>query len=192
MLHHLGVYMGSDFHRAVRYCPKGTYEDTGLWRICTTAYRPPFTDRRVPRLVLVGWLKPWVAIHQQKAQEQGKPAGFKHPLLCAMVGELVMLMPSLRIISVVRPLDESSRSLESTSWWNATPLQYEVMQKFLWRQREVGLKDIDHLSLHYHDLLQEPAAQIDRIISYVGIDPDSHQRASALSFVDPGLTQFSS
>ncbi len=191
MLHCLGVHMGGVMHEtSVDECPTGTFEALSLCKVCWKAYLQPSTERRMSDRVLVGRLSRWIRRHRREAARQGKVAGVKHPLLCAMVPELLATFPNLKIISIDRSVEESVRSLVAMGWWEATADECDRLQRYLWDQKQTGLAGTDHLVMDYKALLAEPKDHIDRIVAYLGIEPSAEQLAATLEFVDPQLKRF--
>ncbi len=87
--------------------------------------------------------------------------------------------PGTRWIWAGRPLEQSIASLASLNWWpEADRIQTTLMQA-----NQAFLKDRDHLRIDYADSLEHPAAQIERIIDYLGIQPSESQIRDAIKLV---------
>ncbi|MCK6499894.1 MAG: sulfotransferase, partial [Nitrospira sp.] len=127
-----------------------------------------------------------------------------------LVDMLLELEPESRFIQIDRPLDESIRSLTDRSakargWLRATPEQCERLQRALHAAKRAGLAKIESLAaaahssgapaaalltIHYHDLLANPAPHVDGIIAFLGLAIRPEQRQAAIGLVEPQRKRF--
>jgi len=132
-------------------------------------------------------------------------AGGKYPHLCFLVDVLLELEPESRFIHIDRPLDESIRSLTDRSakargWLRAMPDQCDRLQRATDAAKRAGLAKIESLTaapnssgtpcpalltIHYHDLLADPAAHVDRIIAFLNLAVRPEQRQAAIALIEP-------
>lgn len=209
ILHRLGVHMGN---RLIGYENRGTggFEAHGLAKICEQAYPFPSPEPAVDREVTKRELRAWLDHRMGEAAHRGTIAGGKYPHLCFLVDMLLELEPESRFIHIDRPLDESIRSLTDRSakargWLRATPEQCERLQRALDAAKRAALARIKSvaaaahssgvpgpalLTIHYHDLLTEPASQIDRIIAFLALAVRPEQRQAAIELVAPEMKHF--
>ena len=93
----MGVHMGETFHKVdVSVCPTGSYEAKELAEFCWRAYTEPSTMINIPRHHLIAILNHWSAQHRSLAALSKQLAGAKHPLLCAMIPELLMATSGIK------------------------------------------------------------------------------------------------
>ena len=193
VLYHLGLHMGLKFHGAKMAPPLGYLEAMGLCKICWEIYKEPHPVRRKPDDWIAQRLGGWFQWHDGVAAESGKLAGAKHPLLCAMLPELRQAVPNLKVVNVIRPIEESIRSIQAQEWWKiwkCEPDECEAFQRYLWQQREAHIGGVDHIPVPYRDLLEDPAGHIARIAEYVGCRPTDQQFKAAVEQVKPRLKHF--
>lgn len=196
VLFRLGLHLGDKFRyiEAVHGAwPHGDFEDLELFRLCMKAYKEPYPDRLVPDDQVVAMLSGYFAGLQAAAAAKGTMAATKHPLLCAMLPEIKQVVPNLKVVSVMRPIEESIRSMLAREWWkhwHCTPDDCEAFQRHLWQQREANIGDTDHLEVPYADLLADPKGHIDRIADFLGHAPTEQQRRAADRQVYPHLKHF--
>jgi hypothetical protein len=67
VLHHLGVYMGSEFSVAAREMNE-SFEDLGLHQLCSRAFSEPGDQLQMDRHSLEAKLRSWADHHRQTAR----------------------------------------------------------------------------------------------------------------------------
>lgn len=209
ILHRLGVHLGN---RLGGYENRGTggFEARGLATICEQAYPFPSVEPKADRAVTKRLLRQWLRARMREAGHRGTIAGGKYPHLCFLIDMLLDLAPDSRFINIDRPIDESIRSLTDRSakakgWLRASPERCEALQRALDAAKRAGLERIaalaetaraagkpgpSVLTIHYHDLLANPAPEIDRIIEYLGLAVRPEQRQAAIALVEPVRKHF--
>jgi len=177
LLHHLGIAMGEHFSPPTHINPTGFFEALRLREICLATINSP---ERVQRL------RQW-AMH--RAQRGSALIGGKHPALCGFVPEMVAAWPQLKVIAVERPVAEIVASMERATWYgmNRREMESHVRKLIFSRDLDLDLWGPARLSLHYGDVLADPAAAIRRIVAFTGAAPSQAQIESAVKFVDPAL-----
>jgi hypothetical protein len=188
MLHKLGVSMGD---KLVGYesVHGGGGEAAGLANICEWAAKFPSPEITAPRGELRDKLSAWI-----RRRLRGRSiAGGKYPHLCAMGDELMSICGDrLRVIVCDRSLEDSidslkRRSAKSRGWLAVTDEQSEVVQKWLWGERERFLAAIpDPTTIHrisYERLTECPEEVIDGVVAFLGIEPAPEQRAAAAAHI---------
>lgn len=105
---------------------------------------------------------------------EGKPIGVKYPHLAAMLLELQAAWPSLRVIHITRPLQQSieslitrSTSLNTEEWIKADESECKKLQEFLFDEKEKWLSHHDHLTVTADDLLYNTRRTIQVISKYL-------------------------
>jgi hypothetical protein len=189
LLHKLGVHMGNVLGG---YESTGGGEAVGLAQLCERAARFPSTQIKFSKNKLRRQLSGWVRDRQREAMQRGTIAGGKYPHLCVMGEHLQAICgQALRVIHINRSLEESIESLKRRSrmakgWLHVTDDQAEAVQRWLWEAKEAFLRNVDHLTVEYNDLLRDPLQQIERVIEYLEISPTEEQIATAIAHVDAG------
>jgi hypothetical protein len=95
---------------------------------------------------------------------------------------------ALRVIHINRPLDESiaslkKRSAKSNDWLRINDERAEAVQRWLWDRKTEFIGEVEHLTVEFDDLLSDPAAQVERVIEFLGLEPTDEQRAAAIAHV---------
>jgi hypothetical protein len=189
VLHNLGVHMGD---KLTGYEPTGGFEAVELMVLCESAYPFPSTEPAMPQGEIVAQLRRYVAHVRATAARQGKHmAGGKYPHLCAMGMALREVCGDrLRVIHSERPLDESIESLKdrsrsATGWMAADEQQVERVQRWLWEAKHELLRQVPHLDVAFADLLAAPLPEIERIVSWLDLEPSEEAVARAVAHVRP-------
>lgn len=191
VLHKLGVHMGDRLSGHER---TGGFEDRRLARICEAAYPFPSMRLKIEPEELEGRLRKLVQYLQKAARKGGKPVGgAKYPHLCRMGLVLKRICgPELRVIHASRPLKESVASLQSRSrissgWLGISDAECDAVQRWLWDGKRQFLDQVEHFSVEYSGLLEDPASWVDRLIHYLKLSPTAEERLTAIAHVQPGL-----
>lgn len=114
--------------------------------------------------------------------------GLKHPLLCMLGSELHSLLGDSTIyISVNRPLSEIITSIDRCNWsWIHRCNTAAVIQNLL-DTRDRFLRGKQHMSVNFHDLLDNTSQTIDKLTEFVGVDAERSWRSLACKFVRNSL-----
>lgn len=73
-------------------------------------------------------------------------------------------------------------------WLRATPEQCEKLQRALDAAKRDSLAQVSPdrvLTIRYHELLAEPATQVERIIQFLTLQVRTEQRQAAIALVEP-------
>lgn len=194
LLYHLGVHLGNELGG---YEATGGGEAVGLASICETAMKFPSMELAIERQDLVKRLRTWTNQRRTEAKALSTVAGGKYPHLSAMGPELLDAVgEGLCLICVDRPLEKSIDSLirrsakNPAAWHSATPDKCKKLQTFLHQKREefiLANEDLPVLRIDYEQLLKDPAGEIDRLVTFLGIEPTSEQYLAAINHVKPEL-----
>src|SRR5664279_3329426 len=177
VLHHLGVEMGAPYFRQ-------HFESARLARRLRRWWHEPYMREMYPRAERVRKLGDWIQFLEMGSASH---VGAKHPLLSLCGDELVEAWgPDVRFIWTHRPLDESIASIQRKAWWPAGV--GEDAQRRLWDEVHRFFSDRDHLRVEFADLLVNPQREVDRIIDYLQLRPDSAKPEAALAWIEPGKT----
>jgi hypothetical protein len=192
VLHKLGVHMGD---RLTGYEKTGGFEAVGLARLCEWAYPFPSTELHAAPEELRRALRRHIRWVQGSARSLRKIAGGKYPQLCAMGSELKEICgDALRVVHIQRPKEESIRSLQTRSRRASGRLhvddrQAELVQEWLWQQKQAFLETTEHLTIHFRDLCADPLREIHRLTGYLKLQPSAEQIRTAAEHVNRELPQ---
>ncbi|MGH7263947.1 MAG: hypothetical protein ACREMB_03705 [Candidatus Rokuibacteriota bacterium] len=189
VLHHLGVHMGRRFFAIGEREERRTFEEVSLGEICRDAFSEPDGERRMSSPALVARLEQWGDAQRCQAAAQRTIGGGKHPLLCLMVPEVLAAWRPARILRVVRPLDRVVGSLRRRGWWGDFDLRDCVGR--LIAARDAALQGVDHLTVDYDRLVDDPLGVIDDIVGYLELAPAGPYRLAAVEFINPRLRRVS-
>ena len=145
-------------------------------------------------------LKSWIVGRKAEAHRDKTVAGAKYPHLCRFAEHLYAgLGDSLRIISVERDINASITSLQSRSekhrgqWFAADDAACERLQRSLLEHRERFIKanpKVPVLRIDFAELTKNTAAEIAKLVDFLGIDPTEEELESAIAHVNPELRKF--
>lgn len=189
MLHHLGASMGKKFFQGREVdSPKGCFEALPLYQLCMRAYGEPNFKRLNTVKDQVRELREW----QDGRWQHGPIVGAKHPKFCFMVPAMVKAWPTVKLVVVNRPIEESVKSLVKAGWWHAgNPKKGEEWAESLFRRMyETRDKDLENvpadriMRLEFHDVIKDPEVTAKRLAEFAGLSPTPEQFARAISHVD--------
>ena len=183
ILHHLGIYMGKVF---VGCEPDGGYEARQFARACESLMPFPKCPARHPPAKIFEMLAHSVRNFQRDARQEGTIAGSKYPHFCALGSYFHHLLgPNLKVVHIDRPLEESIASLKRRSGKRHSPQKLEQLQCYLWDMKQAFLQEegLQRVDVNYHDLLQNPAVEVARVASFLGVAASP----KAISYVNPAL-----
>lgn len=186
----LGAYIGEVTTTGGKHNPLGTYEAPELARLCRQMYAEPWLNELLDRPQRVTLLSSWLSTAMTEAPST-KLIGGKHPILCMLVDEVLEAWGDrTRFIFVRRPIEEALQSLKKTSWpdWRDSPGAHEHATNLLAQARDRGVDRLGErcLVVEYHELLKNPAAEVERIARYLGT-LDHSVLANAIGRVRPEL-----
>lgn len=118
VLHHLGVFMGTDFDLVIRE-PHDTWEDYQLALLCRkafAAYQGPGNRLRMDPDSWRAKLRGWADTHRRAALRAEQRPGAKHPLLCLAVDAVRDAWGPVVPVVVDRPQDKVVASLNRLGW----------------------------------------------------------------------------
>ncbi|WP_430454890.1 glycosyltransferase family 25 protein [Rhodopirellula europaea] len=194
ILHHLGIHIGNQLGG---FEATGGGEAIGLMELCETAMKFPATEPTVSDIELTHRLKKFIVGKKSEAVRDETVAGGKYPHLCRFAKHVYAAIgDSMRIIAVDRPIEASIRSLQSRSrksrghWYAATSNECERLQRSLLKHREEFIATHPNVPVHRIDfasLTSDPKPEIDRLVTFLGIDPDQDEIEAAIAHVNPNL-----
>lgn len=189
MLHHLGVSMGEKFLPASKSeSPKGCFEALALYQACMRLYGEPNFKQLVGLKKQVEELQQW----QDGRWNHGTLIGAKHPKFCFLIPAMLKAWPTVKMVVVTRPIEESVRSLAKAKWWHAGDPVHgadwarSLLQRmYATRDRDLQEVPADRiLRLDFPDLLTDKAATARRLAEFAGVTPSAEQLVAAVNHAD--------
>jgi hypothetical protein len=100
----------------------------------------------------------WLREHERDAKGRGfRATGLKYPHLCSFGSMLPKLLGrEIRLVNVVRPLEDSVKSLIDREGGKHEE-RYRLLQEMLWERKRELLDSHEHVDVEYYALLERPA-----------------------------------
>ena len=181
VLHHLGVFMGTDFDWTYRE-PHDTWEESYLSRLCRRAFSEPGGRLQMDTNSLRSQLRDWADGHRSAARSAGSPPGVKHPLLCVAVDLLRDSWGPIVPVAVDRPVEKVVASLNRLGWW-ADEQEREESTTHLIRSRDNAIRDTASVRVDFEALRDNPEVVIRRLADDLGLQITDAQLKAAVSSV---------
>lgn len=178
VLHHLGVDMGGPFWQPLTPGAPLYYESGSLSGQLRLWWEEPALREKTPKAERIPLLARWVKDREQA----GAPhVGAKHPLLSLCGDDLLEAWGgATHFLWAHRPLEESIRSLTALGWW---PGSEETVQRRLYDAASRFLQQRPHLRVEMADLTSQPSREVERILQYLQVAPNSEQIRAAVSSI---------
>lgn len=188
--HALGAHVGRTAKSGNKHNPTTSFEAPLLGRRCRQMYREPWLEESVDRTRRVTLLASWFSMAMNYARGK-KLIGGKHPIMCLLVDELLEAWGDrTRFIFVRRPVGEAIESLRRTNWpeWRNSPGSHEHAINLLAEARDRAVDRLGRrcLVVDYHELLERPEVEVERIGAFLG-KVDQQRLARATAMVKPEL-----
>jgi hypothetical protein len=184
VLHHLGVYMGSEFSVAAREMNE-SFEDLGLHQLCSRAFSEPGDRLQMDRHSLEAKLRSWADQHRQAARSTGRRPGAKDPCLCLAVHVIRDAWGPIVPVVVDRPFAQVVASLNRLGW---LPNEQEraASTARLIAARDDALAGAATVRVDFEELRSAPAVVIRRLVDELGLEVTEAQlNAATESIVKP-------
>jgi len=104
-----------------------------------------------------------------------------------------MYFPGVVVTKALRPITNETRALcfaslnrrsaEAEGWLHITDEQVEKVQRWMWERKRPLLAKVGHLTVNFDNLLTDSVRQIERVIEYLGLDPDAERIRLAANHV---------
>jgi tetratricopeptide (TPR) repeat protein len=181
VLHHLGIYMGSEFSVAAREMSE-SFEDLGLHQLCSRAFSEPGDQLQMDRNSLEAKLRSWADQHRQSARIVGRLPGAKDPCLCLAVDVIRDAWGPIVPVVVDRPFAKVVASLNRLGW---LPDEQEraVSTARLIAARDDALAGVTTVRVDFEELRSEPAVVIRRLVDELGLEVTDAQLSAAVESV---------
>jgi tetratricopeptide (TPR) repeat protein len=184
VLHHLGVYMGTEFSSAYREL-KETWEELGLRRLCSRAFSEPGDLLQMDAGVFEAKLRSWADNHRRAALLAGRPPGAKDPCLC-LAGDFIRGTwgPIVPVV-VDRPFAKVVSSLNRIGWLPDEQERAESTARLV-AARDLALAGAKTIRVDFEELRATPSVVIRRLAEELGLEVTEAQvQAATDSVVKP-------
>jgi hypothetical protein len=184
VLHHLGVYMGSEFSVAARDMNE-SFEDLGLHQLCSRAFSEPGDQLQMDRHSLEAKLRSWADHHRQTAHSAGRLPGAKDPCLCLALDVIRDAWGPIVPVVVDRPFAQVVASLNRLGWLPDEQERAASTARLI-AARDDALAGATTVRVDFEELRSAPAVVIRRLVDELGLDvTDAQLDAAAHSVVKP-------
>lgn len=180
VLHALGINMGDDLLPAGIHNERGHFEDREFLEM-----HLKLMDWRRPEIDL-NYERPYADLIRRK--EKRKVWGVKDPRFCYLLPTFERLISAdteLKIVNVIRPLEDSAASLTDRSKGRISPSEARLFCEEQDRHRRDALAVTQGVvfNVFYDRLVTHPFVEVPRIARYLGREVT----AEAVAFIDPLL-----
>ncbi len=182
VLHHLGVYMGSEFSVAAREMNE-SFEDLGLHQLCSRAFSEPGDQLQMDRHSLEAKLRSWADQHRQTARGAGRLPGAKDPCLCLAVDIIREAWGPIVPVVVDRPFAQVVASLNRLGWLPDEQERAASTARLI-AARDEALAGATTVRVDFEELRSAPMVVIRRLVDELGLEvTDAQLDAAAESIV---------
>ncbi|MGH3560732.1 MAG: hypothetical protein ACRDTN_02710, partial [Mycobacterium sp.] len=181
VLHHLGVFMGTEFDWAWRE-PHETWEDARISQLCRRAFTVPGGQLQMDAGSFEAKLREWADDHRRAAGNAGQPPGVKQPLLCVVVDVIRDACGPVLPVVVDRPFDEVVGSLNRLGWWKDEQERAESTAHLI-AARDRALEGAATVRVDFKGLRAEPAVVIRRLADELALKVTEAQVEAAVESI---------
>ncbi len=167
VLHHLGVFMGSEFGASYRELQQN-WEDAGIGQLCRRAVNAKSGQLQMEPHVFQEKLKIWADGHRRAARAVDQRPGVKHPLLCAAIGLLDDAWGPIVPVVVDRPFAKVLATLKRLDWWPDEQDGIESTTHLL-AARDLSLANRSKVHIDFEELRTTPVPVIRRLAEELGL-----------------------
>ena len=193
ILHKLGIFMGTKLTRRQGRIPRGVYEPKWLGEQLKTMWDERSLWCGKPQNIWpsnkrINVLKEWI----NSALAKRNIAGFKHPLLCLSINDIIMASDGhdIKAIRLLRNVDDSVASSRHVGFARNGNACRACICKLI-DIRDSAISNIEHFDINYDNLINEPHVVIAELINFIGINPCFQRFEKAIKHVDRRLRHFS-
>ena len=181
VLHHLGVFMGTEFSLASRELTE-SWEELGLHQLCSRAFSEPGDQLQMDPGVFQAKLQSWAQDHRQAAGMAGRQPGAKDPCLCLAVDFIRDAWGPIVPVVVDRPIAKVVESLNRLGWLPDEQERAESTAR-LFAARDTALVGMATVKVDFEELRATPEVVIRRLAAELGLGATQDQIAAATDSV---------
>lgn len=184
VLHHLGVFMGRQFHWTYRDAHE-TFEERHLSLLCGHAFGSPGDRLRIDKGYFEEKLHGWADRHRSAARAAGGRPGAKDPLLCVALDSIYAAWGPVTPIVVDRPFEKIVASLARSGWLRDERERVESTAHLI-AERDRALGGNARIRVDFEELRATPAIAIRRLADELGLEvTEAHIAAAVESIAQP-------
>jgi tetratricopeptide (TPR) repeat protein len=177
VLHHLGVFMGTEFGASYRELQQN-WEEAEIGQLCRRAVNARSGQLQMERHAFQEKLRIWADGHRRAARTAGRRPGVKHPLLCAAIDLLDDAWGPIVPVVVDRPFAKVLATLKRLDWWPDEQDGVESTTHLL-GARDLSLADTEKVHVDFEELRATPGPVIRRIADELGLEVTQDQLEAA-------------
>ena len=181
VLHHLGVYMGSEFSVAAREMNE-SFEDLGLHQLCSRAFSEPGDQLQMDRHSLEAKLRSWADHHRRTARSAGRVPGAKDPCLCLAVDVIQDAWGPIVPVVVDRPFAQVVASLNRLGWLPDEQERAASTARLI-AARDDALAGATTVRVDFEELRNAPEVVVRRLVAELGLEVTEAQLSAATDSV---------
>jgi len=181
VLHHLGVFMGSEFSIAYRELDQ-SWEELGLHQLCLRAFSEPGDRLQIDPGVLKAALGTWAEQHRDAARAAGRRPGAKDPVLCLAVDFIRDAWRQIVPVVVDRPVEKVVASLNRLGWLPDEQERADSTARLI-AARDLALANSPTVRVDFEELRERPVLVIRRLARELGLDVTEAQVQAAVDSV---------
>jgi hypothetical protein len=158
VLHHLGVFMGSEFDPPAHSNPKGFYEDVEFKRLFEKLSEGREVIKNIEVLVRI-------------RESEHKIWGVKDPKLCVILDRFVPLLKTdHKLITITRPEEAVCKSMATAIGFSEAH-QYRPLVDYYVARFEDSVREYkgDVLNLEFYEIRATPKQMVEKIANFVGV-----------------------
>ena len=181
VLHHLGVFMGTEFSLAYRELNQ-SWEESALHQLCSRAFSEPGDQLQMEPSLLLSKLRSWADDHRRAARAAGRRSGAKDPCLCLAVDFIREAWGPIVPVVVNRQFDKVVASLNRLGW---LPNEHEraASTARLIASRDRALAGAATVTVDFEELRATPADVIRRLAAELSLEVTEAQIQAAADSV---------
>lgn len=181
VLHHLGVFMGSE----CLWIYRGTHEsweDRRLSLLCGHALRAPGDQLQMDPGYFEAKLRGWADEHRRAARIAGGRPGAKDPLLCVAVDFIRAAWNPVVPVVVDRPPEKIVASLNRWGWLRNEQERIESTAHLI-AARDRALAGATTIRVDFEELRATPAVAVGRLADELGLKVTESQKEAAVQSI---------
>jgi hypothetical protein len=182
VLHHLGVFMGSELYRLDYREAPDTWEDLRLAELCRRAFSEPGGQFQMDAASFEVELRHWADEHRRAARLARRRPGAKHPSLCLAVDFIRNAWGPVVPVVVDRPAADVVASLERSGWWEDQQQRVTTTARLI-EARDLALDGTAAVRVEFEALRVAPAATIRRLAQQLRLEVTRAQMHAAAASV---------
>jgi tetratricopeptide (TPR) repeat protein len=181
VLHHLGVFMGTEFGASYRELQQN-WEEAELGQLCRRAVNARSGQLQMEPHVFQEKLRIWADGHRRAARAAGRRPGVKHPLLCVAIDLLDDAWGPIVPVVVDRPFAKVLATLKRLDWWPDEQDGVESTTHLL-GARDLSLANTKKVHVDFEELRATPGPVIRRLADELGLEVTQEQLEAATNSI---------